>query len=77
MIINPCYNLVVQSLNIVGDLYLMKLKWIDSLKVVKSQIMLDSDLYNVKKKESLRAGVDTLTRDIDTCIPRFDLCLLS
>ena len=63
--INLCYNLV-KLLNVVGDLYLMSLKYIDPLEVVKSHLMQDSDLYNVQKIESLRPGVDTLTRDVDT-----------
>ena len=63
--INLCYNLV-KLLNVVGDLYLMSLKYIDPLEVVKSHLMQDSDLYNVQKIESLRPGVGTLTRGVNT-----------
>ena len=73
--INSCYNLVVPPLNVVRDLYLMALKWIDPLEVVRSHLMLDSDICNVQKIKSLRLGVETLTRDIDTFISRFNLCL--
>ena len=57
--INLCYNLV-KLLNVVGDLYLMSLKYIDPLEVVKSHLMLDSDLYNIQKIEPLCPGVLTL-----------------
>ena len=74
--INPYYNLVVQPLNVVGDLYLIALKWIDPLEVVRSHLMLDSDLYNIQKIESLCPSVDTLTRGVNIFWLYLDFWLL-
>ena len=69
--INPCYSIVVQPINVVGDLYLKALNSIYPLEVVGGHLILVWNLYNVQKIESLCPGVDTSTIGVDTCIPRF------